>query len=633
MRLLILQGDAMQTPVITRGDDAATKANSALLDSANASNKIVAPIQLRLLGLALASGCMLWLCHFPVAWGWLGWVALVPLLPLLRVSIRARWRYLCTWLAGTAYFWPALSWMTVADTRMIACWAMLSLYCSLYFPLAIFLVRWLDNRTQLPLVLTFPAVWTGLEFFRCFFGTGFSWYLLAHTQHDALHVIQIADLGGAFAVSFLVASVNVVIFECLLLSSRTRGWLGMTEKPRAGKTFAFQLLFVVALLGGTFGYGAWRLSHDDFGAGPRIALLQGNLDQRLRIQAHTSIEAQAKVQAAYIDLCRQAAKIEPRPQLIVWPETSYPVIWLTVAPHIDLTRLPAKFREDLALQQEAVRMVGPIAQTNVLLGLNTTVLHENKQRLYNSALLVQANGDDLQRYDKIHRILFGEYVPLRDWLPFMDRFAPYDFDYSISCGDGLTRLTLGNYRFGVLICYEDTDPFMARDYGTTTVDGPPVDFLLNISNDGWFNGSSEHEEHLAISRFRAIETRRALARSVNMGISAVIDGNGRIVAPVKHNLPATGPAEFWNVLKSEGRHHDLATDAWRQYKQTEGILVVDVPIDTRSSLYATYGDWLPCSCWLFIGCGLVWGFRGRSRLPSVTGATSGSGPARQTGPG
>jgi apolipoprotein N-acyltransferase len=149
--------------------------------------------------LALLSGAMLWLCHFPVSWGWLVWIALVPMLPLVRADIRARWRYCCAWVAGTVYFWPALSWMTVADSRMIGGWALLALYCSLYFPLAIFLVRRLERGTPLPLVLTLPVVWTALEFFRSWFGTGFSWYLLAHTQHDALQVIQIADLGGAFS--------------------------------------------------------------------------------------------------------------------------------------------------------------------------------------------------------------------------------------------------------------------------------------------------------------------------------------------------------------------------------------------------------------------------------------------------
>src|SRR5437667_862842 len=93
--------------------------------------------QWRLLALAVVSGVALWLCHFPVAWGWLAWVALVPVLTLARAEARGRWLFLCAWLGGIVYYFPAISWMSVAHIAMAACWILLSTYCSLYFPLAI----------------------------------------------------------------------------------------------------------------------------------------------------------------------------------------------------------------------------------------------------------------------------------------------------------------------------------------------------------------------------------------------------------------------------------------------------------------------------------------------------------------
>jgi apolipoprotein N-acyltransferase len=162
----------------------------------------------------------------------------------------------------------------------------------------------------------------------------------------------------------------------------------------------------------------------------------------------------------------------------------------------------------------------------------------------------------------------------------MSVFAPYDFDYSIHSGECLARFPLGSYRFGVVICYEDTDPYLARQYARSDAAGPVVDFLLNISNDGWFDGTSEHEQHLAISRFRAVECRRAVARAVNMGISAVIDGNGRVIA-----LP--GPS-------------------WDRSKKIAAVLAATIPIDQRASVYARWGDWLPWSCWVTIAVGVVW---------------------------
>src|SRR5580704_14980722 len=128
--------------------------------------KMRPPFRLRWLGLALLSGATLWLCHFPVAWGWLAWVALVPILALTRAESRG-WRlFLCALSGGLAYYVPAISWMSVAHEAMIACWLLLAGYCALYFPLAFWLVRRLQRGTRLPLVITFPVVWTALEFFR-----------------------------------------------------------------------------------------------------------------------------------------------------------------------------------------------------------------------------------------------------------------------------------------------------------------------------------------------------------------------------------------------------------------------------------------------------------------------------------
>jgi len=194
---------------------------------------------------------------------------------------------------------------------------------------------------------------------------------------------------------------------------------------------------------------------------------------------------------------------------------------------------------------------------------------------------VRKDGQIGERYDKIHCIPFGEYVPFRDSLPWMKKLAPYDFDYSVTPGVELKRFPLGAFHFGVLICYEDTDADLARQYVRPTADKPAVDFLVNISNDGWFDGTSEHEEHLAICRFRAVECRRAVARAVNMGISAVIDGNGKVT--------------------------DLPGSSWEKSKKVEAVLTASVPIDHRISLYARWGDWVPAICWLSLALGLVFG--------------------------
>jgi apolipoprotein N-acyltransferase len=181
----------------------------------------------------------------------------------------------------------------------------------------------------------------------------------------------------------------------------------------------------------------------------------------------------------------------------------------------------------------------------------------------------------------MHRVPFGEYVPFVDWMPFLKKLTPYEgMEYSVEAGTEWTRFPVKDkagttFKFGVLICYEDSDSPLAREY----VRGrDPVDFLVNISNDGWFKGTQEHEEHLAVSRFRAVECRRSLVRAVNMGVSAVVDPNGKVIA--------------------------LPGKTWADSKAVSGVVTAAVPIDRRTSYYARWGDWLPWTVWgiLVVAC-------------------------------
>ncbi len=512
------------------------------------------------LALALLSSLLLWLAYFPVNCGFLGWVAIVPLLMLIRLDVGRKMRYFAAWFSGLAFFIAATCWMRVGDPMMYYAWFALSFHCSVFVIIAFVLFRQLDRNRSMPLCVSVPIVWTAMEFLRGWVLGGFPWYYLGHSQHEFLSLIQIADLGGAYAVSFLVAAVNGLIADLLT---------GQRDSLRRW-TVALAALIALAC-----GYGTWRLSQDQFAEGPKVALLQGNIPQGVKNDAYNipGESAARRMMREHCELMDQA--VIGHPDLAIWPETTYPGVHAFAAACV----LPADltgWNQHINSSKASLAGAGTTWQTPVLLGVITVdVGPGERQRQYNSAILVAPNGDVTGRYNKIHRVPFGEYVPFVETLPWLKNFTPYDgLDYTVAPGTELTRFELTtasrSYRFGVLICYEDSTSAMARAY----VASDPVDFLVNISNDGWFKGTQEHEQHLVVSRFRAIECRRSLVRAVNMGVSAVIDPNGRVT-----HTP--GPT-------------------WASSKAITGVVTAHVPIDNRWSFYAFAGDWLPLGCWLVI---------------------------------
>jgi len=566
----------------------------------------------------LISAPLLWAAFFPLDLGPIAYVALVPLLLLVRATgVAHGWVYLAAFLGGLLFHLLALNWIRAAHPMMeLFAWPALSFACALFWPLAIALLRSLD-RWKLPLALTAPVVLVSLEYFRTHCPTGFpflqylhmhqlsgfGWYHLGYTQHSNIPLLQAADLGGVYLLSVGVAAVNGAVAEAVLRSPLIRRLLHCpvvnTRRGIAKELWVFAAAAFVPLA--CVAYGTVRLAHEPFAQGPKIAAVQGNLSQTEKmIRGDQAEEGQVTpLQEEYFGQADRAAKGDPkfRPDLIIWPETCFPVDWVQVSPNApsDVPKSERQYAEEIPAQmgQFTAKRYG----TASLYGLNAIDWDADGRKKYNSALLVHGDGSIGGRYDKIHLVPFGEYVPFKDELPWLQNFTPYKHDYSCTPGSQWTRFRLPaangqTYTFGVLICYEDSDPYLARQYNPASGRGHEVDFLVNISNDGWFNGTEEHEEHLAICRFRAVESRRSVVRSVNMGISAVIDPDGRVIA-----LPVEG--------------------SWSNSKKTRGIVRAEVPIDHRETVYAQFGDWVPGLCWALMVGGLIFGriFRKRIALP------------------
>jgi apolipoprotein N-acyltransferase len=523
---------------------------------------------------------------------------------------------------------------------MYMSWLGLAVVMPLFWLVALAVLRQLD-KLNVPLAVAVPVAWVALEYCRMHFPTGFpfmkqigayqmigfGWYYLGYTQHAFSHLIQIADLGGVYAVSFVVASVNGLLAGVVMQMPGVRRALRweestqIAEEPTSpatlpeGKGEKSKLSFspfpsgraaggvgflcVFGLVIASVGYGFYRLDHAPFAEGPVVSAIQGNVSQDDKMSEKGSLFQQ------YAALHLKALN-EPRfPDLIVWPETCCPLDWYEVVRGARAEDAPAGFEVARASSRHKFLNAGNW-DAQVLLGLNGLEWDGEQIRKYNSALLLKPVSRDplagpsdpviernvaAGRYDKMHLVPFGEYVPLGDVLPFMQWFTPYPKSYECKPGEKWTRFPISarngrDYTFGCLICYEDSDPYLARQY----VASEPVNFLVNISNDGWFNGTEEHEEHLAICRFRAIEARRSVVRSVNMGISGVIDADGRIVA--------------------------LPDPDWSKSKKTEAVVTAVVPIDNREPIYAKLGDWVPGACWVVAVIGLVVGFVRRPSSPS-----------------
>jgi len=446
---------------------------------------------------AVLSGLTLTASFPPGSTDWLAWIALVPLLAAMQAQTPSRC-FRLGFVAGLVHFLSLIYWIIVvlgsygglnlflSLLLLIALSSYLALYPALFGLLHPFL-----RDARLGLLLSAGA-WVGLEYLRGRLLTGLPWCFLGHSQAARIHLIQICDLVGVHGVGYLVAAVNLLVFHVVF-------------GRRAGgrQAFAAQVGVVAVLLALAFGYGRLKTREPaqgtSFSAPVRTAIIQGNIDQsRKWLPAH-----QEKTLDTYRRLSHRAA--EQDPDLIVWPETAVPFFFQ------DPSRLSA-----------GVLAVPEVTGADLLFGSPAYKGSGRRTQYANRAYLLSAEDRRVERYDKVHLVPFGEYVPLQRFLPFVHRLVPAAGDFSP--GDRVEPLDAPGYSAGVLICYEAIFPGLAR---RQVLEG--ADLLVNLTNDAWFGPTSAPFQHLSMSVFRAVETRRPLVRAANTGISAFVDTRGRVV--------------------------------------------------------------------------------------------------------
>jgi apolipoprotein N-acyltransferase len=469
-------------------------------------------------------------------WDLLGWVALAPVLALAATARTPRGALLEGWVAGVAFFLPLMRWLTHTMTTFspmpmaVAVLVVLALagYLGLFWGGTAWALAWLRARLGARTLWLAPALWVASELARTYLLSGFPWGLLGYIPSERLLVIQIAAWSGVYGVSALLVLVNTAL-----------AWIAI---ERRGRGAAAALLVAAAAVAGALLVGRAHLAVADAPTVP-VAVVQGNIPQAVKWDA----AFKAETLRIYGELTRQAA---PGSRLVVWPEAAVPA-------YVRFEPGALRWLTDLAASVRVPLLVGvPDAEPA------GRVMH-----YLNSAFLVDSAGVRA-RYDKMHLVPFGEYVPLKRLLFFVEAIAAEIGDFTP--GRQVALLPLEGTPFGTVICYEVIFPGLFRRF---VAEG--ATFMTNITNDAWFGDSGGPLQHLQMVPLRAVENQIAIVRAANTGVSAFVLPSGAIQA----TLPLGA----------------------------RGALRAQVPLRRGDTFYTRFGDVFAYACVAFSGAALVAG--------------------------
>lgn len=503
------------------------------------------------------------------------WVGLLPMVPVALGAATPRRAFMYGWFNGTIAMTWAFYWMKgllerfghMPQIEAIPIMMLLTTYQGLEFALWAWLVhRLARRRPDLPLAWAVPLAMVAIELLV---PQIFPFYL-AISQAWVPPVIQIADLTGPMGVTFVVLMVTGALYDAgrAVLRARAAAAAATTQLAAAARS----LRIPAAVVAFTLLYGAVRIHQMDArrAAAPkaRVGLVQANvgmsdkwdpLERGRLLDLHQRLSSELTAEGA---------------DLLVWPESSYPYA------------LSRNMTQDFPAGDP--RRIRGTGNTPVVFGAVTLDGYPQigKRRFpYNTALILDEQGRVAGTFDKVFLLIFGEYIPFYDKLPWFTKVFPEasNFNRGAAPGSFPFRLKGRDYRLGPLICYEDILPGFTRQ---TTALGPNL--LVNITNDAWFGKTFEPYQHLALAVFRSVENRLEMVRAVNTGVSAHIDAVGRVRA----TLPAVDP--------------DSEPPPMPMKMMAEAALL------ERGGVYARVGDVFAWGCALVLGA-LLFGLPRRLR--------------------
>jgi apolipoprotein N-acyltransferase len=520
--------------------------------------------------------------------GFFAWIGLLPL--LIAISGKnLKYGFFLSLVCGMLFFMGIFYWILEVPKYTILHHALLAVYLGLYFAFFGLIFNFVSTRWgTMPALFAAPFIWVSLEWVRSNLSfLALPWALLAHSQYQYLAVMQIASITGAYGVSFLIVLVNAVLaavvcqyYERLKipphlpfskggatafqkegiiappLSKEDRGEFRISTKEKLSL-----VIIAASLLLFTLVYGYFAITNTITGNRTKISVVQGNIEQTKKWNPRYARE----IMQTYAGLTEAAAKDQPA--LVVWPETATP----------GAINLNPRLRFEL---KEIAKRAG----TYVLLGSaqNQKFVEKGAKKLrnVNSAFLLdpQPKTMENQRYDKIRLFPFGEYLPYNGIIP----WSLINVREFTDCmpGKEFTVFQLPDFRFGVIICWENAFPDLVRQFVKRG-----AQFIINITNEAHFGRTAAPYQLVSTSVFRAVENRVFVVRCANTGVSCIIDPYGRIIDRVKdekgQDIFVRGVVSGWII-----------------------------PLDSRT-IYTRYGDWF---VWVVIIGSLVfllgtWGKR------------------------
>ena len=469
--------------------------------------------------MTLLSAILLWLSFPPLGLSWLAWIAPVPFLTLLignDETVCYRRRPLTKAWAASLIFWLATFYfIPYPHPILFIGWFALSAYLAVYTPLFLVAARTMIQRWRVPSLIAVPIAWTGLEWIRINFLTGFGMVALSHSQYSNPLLIQIADLSGAYTVTFAITTFATGAACCLYREYRIRG--------------AVTCVVVAAMV---IGYGTFRLnqiakpSPQNIGETETVALIQTSVDTVLAPKSEQQVLDEL---SQLRDINWAARQANDSIDLIIWPESSYPY-----GNYISQNKGEGDDQKSVLISEANLKEIWAELTnraeqfTPVPTIIGTSTIDIDKQQIFNSAVLLDDTGLPKNRYDKIHRVMFGEYVPLLEYFPSAMQYLP--IGRNLTPGDSASLMESGRLKIAPNICFESTVPHLIRrQLNSISTDQAEPNVLLNITNDGWFFGTSCLDLHYACNVFRAVELRKPMLVCANTGLSAHIDAWGAAV--------------------------------------------------------------------------------------------------------